>query len=103
MIMKQTSLSEDQIAELAVQDEEIEKEEESFLAQIVIRERKEREIFHLVHPDVDEETFRQAQRFYVKQWFLQEGTLLYDLAAFERVKKHFEFEVKRRGAEIQVD
>src|SRR6266576_4896654 len=107
MIMKQTSLPashrEDLQVALAVRDqEEVEKREESFIAQVAVRAKKEWETFHLDHPDVNEETFRQAQRFCIKQWLLQEGTVLSDLPAFERAKKHFEFEVKGRVVEIQM-
>src|SRR2546429_3716861 len=106
MIMNQTSFPESQHEDLQVamalrDQEEIEKREENFIVQVAARAREEWETFHLEHPDIDEETFRQAQRFCVKQWFLQEGALLSDLPAFERAKKHFEFEVKGRAAEIQ--
>src|SRR5690348_8219543 len=90
--------NEDPHAALAVQDQE---EEQSFIAQFSMRAREAWETFHLEHPDVDEEMFRQAQRLYVKQWFLQEGILLSDLPAFERAKKHFECDVIGRVAEIQ--
>src|SRR4051794_31404316 len=74
---------------------------EDFLAQVVMRAGKEWEAFHLQHPDVDEETFYQAQRFCVKEWFFQRGTILCNLRAFVQAQKHFGYEIQERAAEIQ--
>src|SRR5947207_312130 len=72
-----------------------------FIIQVAKRAKEEWESFHLEHPDIDEETFRQAQRFCLKQWFLEQGTVLADLPAFEQAEKHFECEVQERAAHIQ--
>src|SRR6266571_6536760 len=92
----------DQSRVLAVQDQEDRKAfEEDFVIQVAKRAKEEWETFHLEHPDIDEETFRQAQQFCLKQWFLQHGTTLADLPAFEQAEKQFKCEVERRAAEIQ--
>src|SRR6266699_433790 len=79
---------------LTIQDQEQEEREafeEDFVVQVIKRAEEEWETFHLEHPDVDEETFRQAQRFCLKQWFLQHGIVLADLPAFGRAEKHFAY------------
>src|SRR2546430_12496728 len=108
MTMNQTSPSQpkqrDQSGALAVQDqnqEDIKKREEDFIIQVAKRAKEEWETFHLEHPDIDEETFRQAQRFCVKEWFLQHRTTLADLPALERAEKHFACEVQERAAKIE--
>src|SRR5260370_27634102 len=94
----------DQPGTLAVQnqDQEDGKEfEEDFVIQVIKHAKEEWETFHLEHPDVDEETFVEAQRFCLKQWFLQHGTTLADLPAFGQAEKHFAFEVQERADHIE--
>jgi len=50
--------------------------EAHFVARVTELARKEWETFHLEHPDADEETLRQTQRFCVQQWVTQKATLL---------------------------
>src|SRR5207248_132238 len=59
------------------------------------------ETFHRQHPDIDEETFCEAQRFCVKQWLVQRDISLCNLPAFERAHMHFIGEVLQRAAELQ--
>src|SRR6266699_192927 len=108
MTMNQTSLSQpkqkDQPAALAEQDQEQEEREafeEDFVIQVVKRAKEEWKTFHLEHPDIDEETFVEAQRFCLKQWFLQHGTTLADLPSFGQAEKHFAFEVQERAVHIE--
>jgi len=91
-----------QLAALVQDQEDIKKVKEDIIVQILMRARKEWEAFHHQHPDIDEETFCQAQRFCVKQWLLQGGIVLSDLPAFERAQDHFAFEVIERATEIEV-
>src|SRR5260370_20967254 len=94
----------DQPGTLAVQnqDQEDGKEfEEDFVIQVIKHAKEEWETFHLEHPDIDEETFVEAQRFCLKQWFLQHGTTLADLPAFGQAEKHFACEVQERAAHIE--
>src|SRR5579859_1979508 len=92
----------DQSIVLADQDQyQEERKEEDFIIQIAKRAKEEWETFHLEHPNIDEETFVEAQRFCVKLWFLQHGTTFADLPAFEEAEKHFEWEVRERAAEIE--
>ena len=91
MTRDQTSLSQpkqkDQSRVLAVQDQEDRKAfEEDFVIQVAKRAKEEWETFHLEHPDIDEETFVEAQRFCLKQWFLRHGTMLADLPALNKPK-----------------
>src|SRR2546423_6267479 len=98
----QKNMQKDQQVALIVQDQdEEESKEEDFIIQVAKRAKEEWETFHLEHPDIDEETFVQAQRFCIKEWFLQHGTLLADLPAFEQAEKHFACEVQERAAKIE--
>ena len=85
------------------QDQEGErKREENFIVQMLMRARKEWETFHRQHPDVDEETFCEAQRLCVKQWMLQRGIVLCSLSAFERARKYLEGEVQKCVDELDI-